>query len=167
MALLRIVRFPDPILKKKTSHVMDFNSTLEKLTQDMLETMYDAPGVGLAANQIGVSLAVAVIDVSDKADNPMIFVNPKILKTSGEILFAEGCLSIPGFTEKVKRASEVSVQYQDLKGMSQELHASGLLAVALQHETDHLQGKLYIDRLSSLKRSLIKNKITKTNKLEG
>ncbi|MBI3555933.1 MAG: peptide deformylase [Deltaproteobacteria bacterium] len=178
MAILKIVTFPNPVLKQRAEEVESFDAALEKLSVDMFETMYDAPGVGLAANQIGVLQRIAVIDVDyhiegdqDDADddslrrpvnqNPRIFVNPVIVKKSVEVLFKEGCLSVPGFSEEVKRFEKLSVKYQDLAGKEHSLEAQGLLAIAIQHEIDHLDGKLFIDRLSIAKRGLIKGKIKK------
>ena len=164
MARRPIVHYPHPVLKKKMLPVTEFNSDLASLAKDMLETMYVAPGVGLAANQIGELKSIAVIDVSEKANEPLILVNPSLQKSSGRVLFEEGCLSIPGFTDKVNRFTEVWVSYQNLKGEKQEIHGTDLLAIVLQHEIDHLNGILYIDRLSSLKKSLIKKKIARAKK---
>jgi peptide deformylase len=171
MAIRKIVHFPEQVLREKPSHVKHFDAELEELANDMFETMYDAPGVGLAANQIGVLKRIAVIDVDyslegdDEATrklvnpNPRVLVNPTIVSKGGEILFNEGCLSVPGFAEEVKRFDRVKVRFQDLKGASHELEAEGLLAVAVQHEVDHLDGKLFIDRLSITKKNLIKGKL--------
>ena len=166
MALLKIVHFPAPVLRKKTKLITDFSDPkLESLISDMAETMYDAPGVGLAANQIGLSLRLAVIDVDWKEEegqkNLRVFINPILLEKSDPISFEEGCLSLPSLTAQTKRFNKVTVQYQDLKGTKKTLSAEGLLAVALQHETDHLDGKLYIDRLSSLKKELLVKKFKK------
>ncbi len=176
MAILKIVTFPNPILKQRAEEVGTFDAALESLSLDMFETMYDAPGVGLAANQVGVLQRLAVIDVDyhiegDEDDddsvrrpveqNPRIFVNPVIQKKSVEVLFKEGCLSVPGFSEEVKRFEKLTVKYQDLKGKEHTLEAEGLLAIAIQHEIDHLDGKLFIDRLSIAKRGIIKGKIKK------
>ena len=174
MAILKIYTFPDPVLKQKAHPVTSFDSKLKKLVDDMLETMYDAPGVGLAANQVGVLERVLVIDVDYsiegededgpriyKNQKPRVFINPEIKKKSGEMMYREGCLSVPGFYEEVKRCSNVTVKFQDVTGKTHELDASDLLGVAIQHEMDHLDGKLFIDRLSPLKKSLIKGKIKK------
>lgn len=173
MALLKIYTFPDPVLKQKAEPVTVFDAALEKLAIDMTETMYDAPGVGLAANQVGVLQRVLVIDTDYSIDgeeeeirryvdqNPLTIINPEILEKRGDILFKEGCLSVPGFTEEVKRYKKVKLKFQDVKGKTHELDADGLLAVAIQHEIDHLDGKLFIDRLSMVKRNLIKGKIKK------
>ncbi len=177
MAILPINTFPDAVLRQRAEEVADFDAALERLVSDMLDTMYDAPGVGLAANQIGLLMRVAVIDVdyeieSDeentdpaprkyKGKNPRVFVNPVITKRTGATPFKEGCLSVPGFYEDVKRAVEVDVTYQDIKGTTHTLHATGLLAIALQHEVDHLDGRLFVDHLSPIKRSLIQSKVKK------
>lgn len=173
MAILNIVTFPHPVLRERTKEIDTFDAELEKLVADMFETMYDAPGVGLAANQVGVSKRVAVIDVDYSIEgenddlrrpvnqNPRILINPVIIKKGREFLFKEGCLSVPGFSEEVKRLEQLTVTYQDLKGETHTLDAEGLLAVAIQHEIDHLDGKLFIDRLSLTKRNLIKGKIKK------
>ncbi|MGE4231993.1 MAG: peptide deformylase [Bacteriovoracia bacterium] len=175
MAILEIRTFPDPILRQKTRPVDKFDANLKKLVDDMFDTMYDAPGVGLAANQVGVSLRVVVMDVDysveeDPKDennriyknkNPLVIINPVLQKKSGKTLFKEGCLSVPGFSEQVERFEKVSIEYQKLDGSKAIIDAEGLLAIAFQHELDHLEGKLYIDRLSEIKRSLIKGKIRK------
>ena len=179
MALIKILTFPNPVLKQRAQEIGIFDAALEKLAADMFDTMYDAPGVGLAANQIGVLQRIAVIDVDYHIEgdedeesgaeslrrpvnqNPRVFVNPVILTKSIEVLFKEGCLSVPGFSEEVKRYEKLSLKYQDLKGKEHSLEAQGLLAIAIQHEIDHLDGKLFIDRLSIAKRGLIKSKIKK------
>jgi peptide deformylase len=175
MALLPIYTFPDPVLRQAAKPVTVFDAELEKLAQDMLETMYDAPGVGLAANQVGVLKRIVVIDVDFGVEgdeeagirtlvdqNPRIIVNPVIVKKSGDVVSKEGCLSVPGFTEEVKRCSTVTLKYQDEKGKPHTLeNVDGLLAICIQHEIDHIDGKLFIDRLSMVKRQLIKGKIKK------
>ncbi len=180
MALLNILTFPNSILRQKAQKVETFDSTIKTLVDDMLETMYDAPGVGLAANQVGILKRILVIDVDydikgDDEDervyvkkNPRIFINPEILEKSGKILFKEGCLSVPGFSEEVERFEKIKVTYQDVSGKPTTLETDGLLAVALQHEMDHLEGKLFVDRLSTVKKTLIKGKLLKkqTRKFE-
>lgn len=174
MALLKIYTFPDPILKQKAEPVTDFDAELEALAKDMTQTMYDAPGVGLAANQVGVLKRILVIDTDYSIEgeeedeirryvnqNPRVIINPALIQRTGEVLFKEGCLSVPGFTEEVKRYERVTLRYQDVKGATHEIDATGLLAVAIQHEIDHLDGKLFIDRLSMVKRGMIKSKIKK------
>jgi peptide deformylase len=166
MAILDIRKYPDPVLKKRTSVVEAFDAKLQRLIDDMLETMYAAPGVGLAANQVGVSLRLAVIDVSGREENGrghplLVLVNPELLAMEGSVVEEEGCLSIPEFSEKVKRAAKVKVRAQDRTGRHYELDAEGLLAKALQHEIDHLNGMLFVDRLSPLKRDLFKRRLRK------
>lgn len=168
MAILKIELHPSPILRKKTSPIINFHDKkLEPLLKDMAETMYDAPGVGLAANQVGLPLQVVVIDVvwkepertGEKIKKELLsFINPKIIDKKEPFTFEEGCLSLPGVREIVRRFNKVTVQYQDLTGTEKTMSAEGLLAVALQHETDHLNGKLYIDHLSPLKRGLLLKK---------
>lgn len=171
MAKLEILTYPDPRLAKKCENVTDFGPALRKLCEDMLETMYDAPGIGLAAPQVNVHKNLVVIDVdyessedeppvlSDK--NPRIFVNPRIVAREGEILFKEGCLSVPGESEEVLRSAQVTVEYQDVDGNQQTLTTDGVLAVCIQHELDHLDGRLFIDRLSFVKRKSVKKKLAR------
>jgi peptide deformylase len=174
MAILKIVTFPNPVLKTRAEEITVFDAALEKLAGDMFDTMYDAPGVGLAANQVGLLKRIAVIDVDFKFEEEddakvkipvgqvrRVLINPVIVKRGPEFSFKEGCLSIPGFNEEVKRIEKLTVKFQDLKGKEHTLEAEGLLAVAVQHEVDHLDGKLFIDRLSMAKRTLIKGKIKK------
>ncbi|HEY8280695.1 MAG TPA: peptide deformylase [Bdellovibrionota bacterium] len=176
MAILKILTYPDPRLAKKSEPVKKFGSELERICSDMLETMYSAPGIGLAAPQVNVHKQIVVIDIDyDSSEdeppvlsnqNPRIFINAKITRKEGEALFKEGCLSVPGEYEEVLRAEKVSVEYQDVKGEKHTLEAEGLLAVALQHELDHLDGRLFIDRLSFVKSRSIKRKIKKEKALE-
>jgi peptide deformylase len=166
MALREIRSYPDPVLRKKTSRVERIDSTLERLIEDMVETMRAAPGVGLAANQVGVPLQLAVIDLSSREDeeqrHPLIvIINPEVLAMEGSVIDEEGCLSIPDYSEKVKRAARVKVRAQDRTGKQFEIEAEGLMAKALQHEIDHLNGLLFVDRLSPLKKSLFKRRIKK------
>lgn len=171
MALLKILTYPDPRLAKKSEPVKKFGPELQKICADMLETMYDAPGIGLAAPQVDIHKQIVVIDIDyDTTEdeppefvnqNPRIFINAKIVKKDGEILFKEGCLSIPGEYEEVQRAERITVEYQDATGEKHSLEAEGLLAVAIQHELDHLDGRLFIDRLSFVKSRSIKRKIKK------
>lgn len=171
MALLPILTYPDPRLARKSEPVKKFGPELEKICADMLETMYDAPGIGLAAPQVNIHQRIVVIDVDYEEsedepsvrsnENPRIFINAKITKKEGDILFKEGCLSVPGEYEEVNRAEKVTVEYQDLRGEKHTLDAEGMLAVAIQHELDHLDGRLFIDRLSFVKSRSIKRKIKK------
>ncbi len=176
MAKLEILTYPDPRLARKSEPVTKFGPELKKLCADMLETMYDAPGIGLAAPQVNVHKQIVVIDIdydSSEDDppelsnqNPRIFINAKITKREGSILFKEGCLSIPGEYEEVERAEKVTVEYQDVNGEKQSLETDGILAVAIQHELDHLDGRLFIDRLSFVKSRSIKRKIKKDKELD-
>ncbi len=166
MALREIRTYPDPVLRNKTSRVERIDSTLDRLIEDMVATMRAAPGVGLAANQVGVPLQLAVIDLSSREDEEqrhplLIIINPEILSMEGSVVEEEGCLSIPDYAEKVKRAARVKVRAQDRTGKQFELEAEGLMAKALQHEIDHLNGLLFVDRLSSLKKSLFKRRLKK------
>src|SRR3990172_8343370 len=166
MALSEIRKYPDPVLRQKTGRVETLDAALERLIDDMVETMHAAPGVGLAANQIGVPLQVAVIDLSAREEKGqrhplLVLINPEMLSLEGSITEEEGCLSIPEYTEKVKRASKVKVRAQDRTRKSFELEAEGLLAKALQHEIDHLNGLLFIDRLSPLKKDIFKRRYKK------
>ena len=166
MALREIRKFPDPVLRQKTDRVTNINGTIERLIDDMVETMHAAPGVGLAANQVGVSLQVAVIDLSTREEKErrrplLVIINPEVLSMEGSVVEEEGCLSIPEYAEKVKRAARVKVRAQDRTGKIFELEAEGLLAKALQHEIDHLNGLLFIDRLSPLKKSIFKRRLKK------
>lgn len=164
MAILKILTYPDPRLKKKSTPVEKIDKEIEKLLDDMAETMYDAPGVGLAAPQVGINLRVIVIDISARQeDSPGLIelINPVIISTEGVQVQEEGCLSIPGFSSEVKRKTKVKVQGLDRKGKLAEYEGNGLLARAFQHEIDHIDGIFYIDRLSRLKRELLKKKIEK------
>jgi peptide deformylase len=160
MARLEIKKYPDKILREKTEPVKDFNSELQKLIDDMIETMYTAPGVGLAANQIGVSKQVAIIDVSvgDEQSSLIVLINPAIVSKEGETDSEEGCLSIPDYTTVVKRAERVKVKAFDRSGEPIEVEGEGLLARALQHEIDHLNGFLFIDRIGRIKREFFKKR---------
>ena len=165
MAVLEIRTYPDPVLRKKTAQVNTIDDKILNLINDMVETMHAAPGVGLAANQVGVPLQVAVIDLSTQKErgHPLIvLINPEILAAEGSVIEEEGCLSIPEYAEKVKRAASVKVRAQDRRGKTFEIEADGLLAKALQHEIDHLNGMLFVDKLSQLKKDLFKRKYKKT-----
>lgn len=169
MAILEILKYPDPFLKKKTKPVEIINADIEKLISDMTETMYFAKGIGLAANQVGVDKRVVVLDVPDeddrkdykKGENLIAIINPEIIEQDGEINYEEGCLSVPGFNADVKRFASVNIRGLDKNSRDIEIDAHGLFAIALQHEVDHLNGMLFIDRLSRLKREFIKKKILK------
>jgi peptide deformylase len=171
MAILEILTYPDPRLAKTSEPVTEFGPELKKLCTDMLETMYEAPGVGLAAPQVNVHKQIVVIDIDYESSedeppvlsgkNPRVFVNPRIVAKEGEQICKEGCLSIPGEYEEVVRAEFVRVEYQDVNGRPQTLEADGFLAVAIQHELDHLDGRLFIDRLSMVKSRSIKRRLKK------
>lgn len=161
MALLPILRFPDPRLKKVASRVDKVDDSIRRLARDMAQTMYEAPGIGLAATQVDVHKRLIVIDISETHDQLLVLINPELVTSEGEQVGEEGCLSVPGIYDKVARAEQVTVRYLDLDGNSQTIHAEGLLAVCLQHEMDHLQGKVFVEHLSSLKQMRIKNKLVK------
>lgn len=161
MATLNILRFPDPRLRSRAKPVQQVNDSVRQLLDDMLETMYEAPGIGLAAIQVNDPRRVVVIDISDDHDDPLCLINPEILEKSGEEEMEEGCLSVPGFYEKVQRAERVRVRALDREGNPLEMDVDGLLAVCIQHEIDHLEGKLFVDYLSNLKRQRIRKKLEK------
>jgi peptide deformylase len=160
MALLPIRHFPDPVLKVPAEAVVEFNDELRRLAEDMAETMYAAPGVGLAAPQVGISKRLAVIDCAPKDQPPelLALVNPEIVEREGESLEEEGCLSVPGFYARVARNARVTVRFLDLDGTPKTIAADGLMAIACQHEIDHLDGILFVDHLSPLKRSMFRKK---------
>jgi peptide deformylase len=165
MALLPILRFPDVRLKKVAVPVVKIDDTIKKLVADMAETMYEAPGIGLAATQVDVHKQIVVIDTSEEKNDLRVFINPRIEQVDGSQVGEEGCLSVPGIYDKVERAEHVVVHYLDLEGRSQRLEADGLLAVCIQHELDHLQGMVFVDHLSQLKQTRIKNKLAKQAKV--
>ena len=164
MALLEILEFPDERLRKKALPVAEVDRAIHQLVDDMLETMYEAPGVGLAATQVNVQKRIIVIDVSEDKDQPLCLINPEILDKAGSEESEEGCLSVPGIFEKVQRAEKVKVRALDRQGKPFEIDADGLLAVCIQHEIDHLDGKLFVDYLSPLKRQRIKKKLLKSQR---
>ncbi len=163
MAVLEVLRYPNPVLKSKAILVKEIDSELRSLINDMAETMYASSAVGLAAPQVGKLLRVAVVDVTPKAEgkNLIVLINPKIVAKEGETVLEEGCLSVPDYREKVKRWARVKVEALDQEGKIREIEGEGLLSIALQHETDHLNGMLIIDRISSLKRSIFKKTMKK------
>jgi peptide deformylase len=161
MALLQILEYPDPRLRTRAQPVTDFDAALAKLIEDMFETMYAAPGIGLAATQVDVHRRLIVMDLSGERSEPLVFVNPEILESEGVGTMEEGCLSVPGIFDEVKRAAKVRARFQDRNGTVQERELEGLLAVCLQHEMDHLDGKLFVDYLSELKRERIRKKLEK------
>jgi peptide deformylase len=162
MSLLSILRYPDPRLHKIAKPVTAFDNRLKKLAADMAETMYEAPGVGLAASQVDVHEQLVVIDTSETHDDLRVFINPKIIWSSPEVqVYDEGCLSVPGIYDGVERPARVKVRAQDLDGKPFEVEADGLLAVCIQHEMDHLKGKVFVEYLSPLKRNRIKTRMMK------
>lgn len=161
MALLPILRFPDPRLRKLAAPINKVDESIGCLARDMAETMYEAPGIGLAATQVDVHQQLIVIDVSESRDQLLTLINPKILEQDGVQVGEEGCLSVPGVYDKVERAQRVVVRFLDLEGKEQTIAAEGLLAVCLQHEIDHLQGRVFVERLSQLKQLRIRNRLAK------
>jgi peptide deformylase len=161
MALLPILRFPDPRLRKVAAPITKIDDSIRRLAADMAETMYEAPGIGLAATQVDVHKQLIVIDVSETKNELLVLINPEIVADEGFQVGEEGCLSVPGIYDKVERAEKVSVRYLDLDGQAQTIEAEGLLAVCIQHEMDHLQGKVFVDHLSQLKQTRIKSKLAK------
>jgi peptide deformylase len=167
MALLNILRYPDPRLHKVAKPVAEVDARIQRLVDDMLETMYEAQGVGLAATQVDVHERVIVIDVSDDRDDPRVLINPELIERSEEmIVWEEGCLSVPTIYDKVDRHARVRVRALDRSGQAYEFEADGLLAVCVQHEMDHLMGKVFVEYLSPLKRNRIKSKLQKRAKDE-
>ena len=167
MSILNILRYPDPRLHKIAKPIQVFDDRLKKLAADMAETMYDAPGVGLAAPQVDVHEQLVVIDTSETNDDLLILINPEIIWSSPERkMYDEGCLSVPGIYDGVERAAEVKVRALDIDGKPFELHVDGLLAVCVQHEMDHLIGKVFVEYLSPLKRNRIKTKMIKEVRTE-
>jgi peptide deformylase len=186
MAKLKIYTFPDLVLAKKAAPIKRVEKSYFKLADDMLETMYHAPGIGLAANQVGILERILVIDTEYdfeelpegeehlaregteivdggwiKNKDSKIIINPEIIDKEGSILFSEGCLSVPEYSAEVKRAEKITLRYQDIDGLSHDLKAEGLLAIAIQHEMDHLDGKLFIDRLSPIKKEVVRKRLRK------
>jgi peptide deformylase len=165
MALLTILEYPDPRLRTKAAPVTRVDADIRRLIDDMFETMYAAPGVGLAASQVNVHKRIIVVDVSEKRDTPYAFINPTIDVLEGEQESEEGCLSVPGFYELVKRAQKIRVRALDRNGEPFELETEGMLAVCIQHECDHLEGKLFVDYISGLKRQRIRKKLQKQHRV--
>ncbi|MFW6092388.1 MAG: peptide deformylase [Pseudomonadota bacterium] len=167
MAILDILEYPDPRLRTRAKPVVQVDDGIRKLTDDMLETMYEAPGIGLAATQVNVHRRIIVVDRSENRDDPHAFINPELELLGGPIETDEGCLSVPGYYEPVTRADRVRVRYLNREGETAELEAEGLLAVCIQHECDHLDGKLFVDYLSSLKRNRIRKKLEKQHRVRA
>lgn len=164
MATLDILHFPDPRLRNKAKAVKAVDASTRQIVDDMFETMYAAPGIGLAATQVNIQQQIIVIDISKEQNEPLCLINPKIMEKQGNTLTEEGCLSVPGVYENVERANNITVQALDREGKSVSIDAEGLLAVCIQHEIDHLQGKLFVDYLSNLKRQRIRAKLSKQQK---
>ncbi len=164
MAILEILHYPDPRLRNKAEPVTDVDADIQQLVRDMFETMYDAPGIGLASIQVNVPKRVIVVDVSEDHDQPLCLINPEIIDREGEETMDEGCLSVPGFYETVQRAEKIRVRALNEKGEQFEIDADGLLSVCIQHEIDHLDGKLFVDYISPLKRNRIRKKLEKSSK---
>lgn len=164
MAILDILEFPDPRLRTKAKPVTKVDNNIRKLTDDMLETMYHAPGIGLAASQVNVHQRIVVIDVSEEKDQPLVLINPEFEVISGEQDFDEGCLSVPGYYETVTRAEKIRLKALNRDGEPFEMECDGILSVCVQHELDHLDGKLFVDHISKLKRERIRKKLVKEQK---
>ena len=161
MSQLPILEYPDPRLRTKAQPVTVFDAVLQALVDDMFATMYEAPGIGLAASQVNVHKQLLVLDVSEEKNAPMVLINPKIIASEGSQTYQEGCLSVPGIFADVDRADRITVESLDRHGNVQNFEAEGLLAVCIQHEMDHLIGKLFVDYLSPLKRELVRKKLEK------
>ncbi len=164
MAKLDILTFPDPRLRHRAAPVAHVDATVRQIVEDLFETMYAAPGIGLAAPQVDIHRQIIVINIAEQNDQPLCFINPRILELRGEERIDEGCLSVPGFYEPVTRAASVRVAALDRDGQPFILDADGLLAVCIQHEIDHLEGKLFVDHISSLKRQRIRHKLERDHR---
>lgn len=167
MTLLEVLHFPDPRLRKKAEPVTTIDEGSRTLAKNMLETMYHNHGIGLAATQVNQQKRIVVMDLSEDCDQPLYLINPQILSLEGEQKSREGCLSVPEYYDTIKRAAEITFQYQDLQGKMIKQQAQDLLAICIQHEIDHLDGKLFIDLLSPLKRQRLQKKIEKQKKLQA
>ncbi len=169
MAILEIKKYPDPVLKKKAAPVKKVDPSIQTLIEDMTETMYQAPGIGLAATQVGELKRIIVFDLKPREEgrNPSCLINPEIIEAEGEQVLEEGCLSVPDYYTEVKRKARITVRGWDARGNPTQLSAEGILATVLQHEIDHLDGILFIDRISSLKRALYKKRMLKKQQKEA
>ncbi len=161
MSVLNILHFPDPLLRQKAKPVSRVDAEIRRIVDDMFETMYQAPGIGLAAVQVNILKRIIVIDISENKDQPLCLINPEIIEATGSEKSEEGCLSVPGIYEQVRRAEHIRVRALDREGKPIELETGDLLAVCIQHEIDHLDGKLFVDHLSALKRNRIRKKLEK------
>jgi len=164
MSILHILHYPDPQLRLEAKAVERVDDSIRRIVDDMLETMYDAPGIGLAANQVNIQKRILVVDISEEKNQPLCLINPEILAAEGMEQMEEGCLSVPGIYEPVERAERIRVRALDRDGNPFELDTDGLLAVCIQHEMDHLEGKLFVDYLSPLKRQRIRKKLEKVRR---
>ncbi len=167
MSILPILEYPDKRLRTIASPIESVDTNLESLIADMFQTMYEAPGIGLAATQVNVHKQLIILDISEDKSQPMVFINPQIIAKDGSQVYQEGCLSLPGIYADVKRFNQITVQALDRKGNEFVLEADGLLAVCIQHEMDHLTGKVFVDHLSPLKRALAEKKLAKQRKLNA
>lgn len=167
MAKLTILEFPDPRLRTKAVPVTRFDAGLQTLIDNMFETMYAAPGIGLAATQVDVHQQLLVLDISEGKDQPMVFINPEVLSRDGEQVYQEGCLSVPGIYADVTRANQIRVRALNRQGEAFEIEADGLLAICIQHEMDHLAGKVFVDYLSPMKRDMVRKKLEKARKFKA
>lgn len=167
MAILKILEFPDPRLRKAAAPVSVVNTEVKQFVRDLAETMYAAPGIGLAATQVDVHKRIVVLDISETRSNLHVLINPEIVASEGQAEGEEGCLSVPGYYDKVIRAASIVVRAQNASGDPFELSAEGVLAVCIQHELDHLTGKVFVDYLSPLKQARLKSKLKKKQKLAG
>lgn len=167
MALREVLVFPDQRLREQAQAVEGVDEPIKELAADMLETMYHESGIGLAATQIGVAKRVIVIDISEQRDDPLVLINPQVIESSGELVREEGCLSVPGYYDEVTRAAEIRYRALDLDGNVSDGEAEGLLAVCIQHEIDHLDGKLFIDYLSEIKRKRVRKRMEKRERVAG
>ncbi|GAA3942377.1 peptide deformylase [Litoribacillus peritrichatus] len=168
MSKLTILEFPDARLRTEAKPVTNVDDEIRTIIDDMLETMYEAPGIGLAATQVNIHQQIVVIDISEDKNEPLVFINPKVTVLNGDPeTMQEGCLSVPGFYEDVTRIAHVKIEAVDRQGKAFEMEATGLLAVCIQHELDHLNGKLFVDYLSPLKRNRIKSKLEKEHKRQA
>jgi len=165
MALLKVLHFPDKRLRRAAKAVNKVTPEIKKITEDMLETMYEEQGIGLAATQVNIHLRIVVIDVSPESDQPIVLINPLIVDESGEEESEEGCLSVPDTKANIKRSEAVTVEFLDTRGKSKKINADGLLAICIQHELDHLEGRLFIDYLSKLKQKRIHTRLEKIQRL--